>query len=734
MDKNYYTVTVKDSNDKERIKHDLTCCTEGLANIPDRECPCVDLKKYSSKRATYLLTDEEAEELKKDSRVKSINLDIRYYDDIHDEIIHFADPPSFNDLKRSKNKSLPKRFKIINAGKSPTPPLEYYNRYNDNDYPMYSVFGLSNSNHEIQQDAKWSSYLNNNTQQIYRLQQKENPWIVNNLSRLDFIEHTPTIRPLQHKGAGEDVDIIINDLGTWHGHVEFNQNAINAKNPRDYRNGNALREVSQSNGANGTCNVLDIYLDAPALIDPDFFYDPSEIEERTIVRWDGTRLPAAPAAIDWWNNNSLDYRSPKYVSPENGGTATGDNDFGEIYYVVYDDLRDYVHDEVSTGEFARVWMCGRNDINCAYPHGTECAGLAYGRTFGWAYNANKWSLSIGAATNDFESNCDIIKIFHKLKPTPSNKSEKNPTIVSSSVGLGETVGSVRDTVFGAEGKYFTWRGETTEAPLTESLNNHLSGMSYTLFEIEDDSMTQAGDELIEAGVIYIQAAANGNSNIVKPDHPNFNNFLHTDSQVQAPGPAIQRGARNVFLTTSRRGFPMHIGKTEDYEYPAILVGALDDFIYEGKEIKADYSSNGNGIDLWSPADGTLAPYYYDSNPLTTGYIRRIDDTLPGSDWRSINIYFSGTSAATPIAAGFLTTLIAHHRDWDWRDLKKWINEELVGQPKDQFYNEAGDPDSPDDPAWNFNPVPTGYSSVAGSINTFLPDGELPKIPYLTDNW
>ena len=103
MDKNYYTVTVKGSDDKERIKHDLTCCTEGLANIPDRECPCVDLKKYSSKRATYLLTDEEAEELKKDSRVKSINLDIRYYDDIHDEIIHFADPPPFNDLKRSKN-------------------------------------------------------------------------------------------------------------------------------------------------------------------------------------------------------------------------------------------------------------------------------------------------------------------------------------------------------------------------------------------------------------------------------------------------------------------------------------------------------------------------------------------------------------------------------------------------------------------------------------------------------
>jgi hypothetical protein len=42
---NYYTVTVKDNNEKYCIKHDLTCHTEGLSNIPDRECLCVDDKK-----------------------------------------------------------------------------------------------------------------------------------------------------------------------------------------------------------------------------------------------------------------------------------------------------------------------------------------------------------------------------------------------------------------------------------------------------------------------------------------------------------------------------------------------------------------------------------------------------------------------------------------------------------------------------------------------------------------
>ncbi len=876
MEKKYYTVTVRDSNDKESIIHDLMCNTEGLDNIPDRECTCEDLKKYSKFRSTFHLTEQEAEDLKNDCRVKSINLDGRFHEEVRDEIVYagnklvfkkdFKKSPFYEykyagqlgdgnivyeeifleekyqqDIQHRKRRQeiidnkrpeivqkinlhetfnlhheikKPETYKIsidndnknvlvegdygykkyfnfkhyLNRARievdnlilnetdsegnmherwysisgntlmmervTPTHDKIYYSsdggeqgavtffdRYNTNDYPIYSAYGTLvgySEYDEFRDDPIWYANANTNTRQLYRLQQKENPWVIKGLSANEFIQHSPS-NPIQHKGAGEDVDLIVIDDGAFHASVEFNQNAINAKNPRDYRTGNALREITESNGENGTCNILDIYLDSPALIDPDFFYNSENIDEKTYERWDGTRIAVASASIDWWNNNSLDSRSSKYVSPENGGTATGDNDFGELFYSNYDRLRDQLNSKNNImGDNARLVHCGDVDFG-NQDHGTECASLAYGRTQGWAYNCNKWSISLILADYNtiLESVFDVIKTFHKIKPTPSNRNEKNPTVCSASWGVVPSLVYPMGGVVSGD-RYLTFRGETLAIPGSyprDDQVNYLKGMQYTQVEFDDDSITQAGDELIEAGVFWFQASGNGNSNMVKPDHPNFNNFIHKELSAVSPGPPIPRLGRNVFYTTSRRGFPMHLGKTENYEYPVILVGAIDDFIFEGKEIKGSFSTNGNSIDIYAPAGGTLAANTGPTDNNPNDYRGRVDSLLPISDLHRHNKNFGGTSAACPVAAGFLSTLLAHHRDWDWRDLKKWINEELKGQPSDQFYNEGVDPDSVDDPEWVYNPVPsTAYDDDYGSINTFLPDGELPKVPYLTNNF
>ena len=118
---------------------------------------------------------------------------------------------------------------------------------------------------------------------------------------------------------------------------------------------------------------------------------------RLMTRWDGTRVPTESAANGWWNNNSLSYRSSKFVSQSNGGTATGNNDFGTVSI---------------TSSYTRARM---NGSNTAYQtqtgyHGTPCASLAYGRQYGWAYNANKWHIAImGTYAPDEEDLFDLVK-------------------------------------------------------------------------------------------------------------------------------------------------------------------------------------------------------------------------------------------------------------------------------------------------------------------------------------
>lgn len=759
---NYYSITVKGNHDKECLKQDLTCCTQGISSIPDRECLCVNERKYSNKRATYLLRDEEVELLKTDSRVKTINLDRSYYTDFDDDCIEFNTPNS-NDLRRIRNlaRLKQKSFRLIQKSSLPVPPIQFYNRYNSEVYPISSVMALF-SPFNVSSNVYFSAFkvnvyderilqVNSNTGQLFRLQQKENPWIVRQLSSWEFIQHTNEVDTLKHKGAGEDVDVIVFDNGVWHGHVEFNQNVINGQNPRDYRTGNALRQIPQSNGSNGTCNVLDIYLDGPALLDPDFFYGPLSAS-KTYERWDGTIIPQEIAALDWWSSNSLTARSPKYVSSSNGGTATGDNDFGELSNLSYEQYRDPDYPEFTSlpaGNKGRRILLGSHAI---YPitsrsfHGTACASLAYGRTLGWAYNSNKWNIF---ASTSFEGSVDAVTIFHKLKPTPSNKTTKNPTIVTSSIGPSESQ-LIHDTVYFTPGgsetpnasAYYTFR-DTTKAYETNpggdagdnlsAFEPYLRSMSYITPELVDNSMTQAGDELIESGVIWFQASKNGNTNQVTPDHPNFNNFIHINPEPgEAPGPDYGYVNSRIYLTTSRRGFPEHMGKTEDYEYPVINVGALDNILYQNKEVKAPYSSNGNSIDLFTPADALLGARSNDNpgNPIRQDFTLTYNDSVS-----SHNRYFDGTSAATPVAAGFIATLIAHNRDWDWREIKKWIKFNVDGQQS--FLNESGDPDTVDSSLWNYKPQVLlsatnndFFNKLWGSYSFTLPHGTLPKVPYL----
>jgi hypothetical protein len=47
--------------------------------------------------------------------------------------------------------------------------------------------------------------------------------------------------------------------------------------------------------------------------------------------------------------------------------------------------------------------------------------------------------------------------------------------------------------------------------------------------------------------------------------------------------------------------------------------------------------------------------------------------------------FSGTSAACPVAAGFIATVLEHNRDWNWQNVKAWLRTLDVQDSSDFYY-------------------------------------------------
>ena len=126
-----------------------------------------------------------------------------------------------------------------------------------------------------------------------------------------------------------------------------------------------------ASSTNGTCDVLDVVLDAPYYIDPAWFE--ADIANRLTTRWDGTTVPVESVAREWWFDSNK--RSSQFAS---AGT------------VVPSAVADYTRLK-SNGVLTDAG--GGGPTEGWFAHGTPCASQAYGRSYGWAYNANKWYIN-----------------------------------------------------------------------------------------------------------------------------------------------------------------------------------------------------------------------------------------------------------------------------------------------------------------------------------------------------
>ena len=647
-DKKAYSIKCYTKEDWVFIHEELEKDGSLEDNIPDPSIVCPDKKEHSDTRATYMLTDAEAEDLRKHEKVQWVCIDYDAYPG------NYSPDP-----------------KDIIAG------VRKFGRF-DKTVSNYRAWITAPSRPPTSQAGIGASDKNRTGYQILRHTQKENPWDAT-ATGVTGNDHLIIETEPKQLGDGTGVDAIVSDDGFWIAHPEF---VTTADDPVGWSTGNALTWSGISTTP-GTCGVLDVVLDGPYYIDPDWFNaDPGN---RLIQRWDGTTVPVESVARAWWSDSSQ-----RSVGFSTIGTTSG-----------------------ISGSYTRD-NC--NGTNTSKPqnnsdHGTQCAGQVFGKNYGSAYNCNKWVINgIGGSNAGINgSQFDVQKLFHLYKPnwdrhsaiTGKQNDDKNPTTSSNSWGY-------RSSTIHSTGAYYWYRPSAIDGSVT--------GTSYTTEpaffdllgaygdsgrckgEMIDSSVTAAGDELAEAGVIFIAAAGNSNQTQTSPGDLDFNNYWSTSSQgdsVSLQSATHFEFGLQCYNTINRRGWPQSLGKTTSgistagTEYACINIGALDDqYVSNGlggnstdyKEKKVSYSDMGTGIDCYGAADDTLTADGRDSN-LTYPH----PEDYTGLGLVPYDVDFSGTSSACPTCAGWITTKLQYNRGWTWRDVKSWLKNNCGAQDPDRFY-------------------------------------------------
>jgi len=563
--------------------------------IPDRKVTCSDTKEHSPTRGTYLLTEEEANEISKHPQVKWIEL-------------------SPTDHPHSYPEPVPatKRFRR---------DVKIYRDITSNAPPGIATAGEANR-------TNWAV-------RRVGLQTNGDGWP--NV----FGQPAPTFSDIRYSLTGKNVDLVIQDSGVLQYHPEFIDD-------------------------DGKSRVRDVVLDGPYYIDPTYFNN----NNYTYTKPDGRIGITTASAHAWWE-----------------GALGRSASFSSIGTVQIPD----------SYTVANALGIGGSSHTMSDSHGTGCAGLAAGKNFGLAFESNIWTISIFAPANIATEACyDALKIFHQHKPVNTATGRKNPTVVNGSWGYFGAFNSNTTVTYKFKGSTGTFTGYAFNSTGAQAYAQGLTGTSsysrtYSTSS-RSHSIDAAGGEMIDAGVIFVVAAGNNNQRLgIGTDDVQKNDYFtslvsgndHRGTSL-FPSGTLPIGSRD-YLHPQGVGF-----NTSTDFHPVICVGAMDDTIeqsYEGyehelyAEMKASYSNNGPGIDVWAPADETLSSGMRASNGDRLGS----DTNYSRYNSNFVDMYFNGTSAASPVVAGSIALFLESKPDATSGDVKEFIRTQgSVGVSTDKY--------------------------------------------------
>ena len=417
----------------------------------------------------------------------------------------------------------------------------------------------------------------------------------------------------------------------------------------------------------GTHRVFDVILDGPYKVDPAAFT--SYTSTKTIDGVDiGTRADESRAR-QWWSDTSI--RSAAFQSL---GTVTISSSYTRIH----------AHSKNGTGAVTHT-------------HGTSCASQIGGKSFGLAIEANLWNIRINLGEGGIiggSTSLNICTIWHNAKKV--NSGNPDPTILNNSWGstgsTGNSNGSSYSHTYRGQSLTYTGTGNADSVPANSgSCRNHKyfsvhTGSGYNTYAYTGDGQytntgsttNTAAENAIAAGVIVVSSAGNTNQKLSDKNDIDFDNLYGGYAYVNRTG-GVQQG----FSGDHER----HKG--------TIRVGALDCAVepYESNGLskqgvpgysirKVVYSANGPMINIWAPAEFTMAAAYAS------------DETYQRQDNSSFyDAWFNGTSSACPNTVSLLCLFLESNRSANQDAVRHWLDttgstEIALSDPYPDLYQEG----------------------------------------------
>jgi len=451
-EKKYYEISVLNGN-WENIHRELCEETCDCDHIPNRCVECYDLVSHSENRGRYLLTEEEAENLKSHPDIKYVVLDVGKYP----ELKKVTPKPCEVAIKRQYDttaKSFPNIWQgnFIYAGLEIDPdfPEEPINTAGE---PINAPSGSSSDNKRTSWGLKRIEEGNDSLVDFIGVQSPDYHYYdfyyditnrANKIIRFQYDGEKNKIDFLDSIGASsqyddfysgpsgtltyykpkkipyKDTDENLTQTSPIYGKAS-KYYSINLKSIQYEKTGQNVDLIVVDNGVaqyhpefldrfpkisgatgeelfQGRSRVRDLILDGPYFLDPQYFDNKPQLKT---TKWDGRPTCTRAGAIGWWANSSnrsskfsgigqITNLASKFTTQPNSDPSSGSKDA-------------YYEEQVIGGppaaghevpDSSKVNMTSIIGFGSPFYHGTPCASVAAGVNYGSAIDARIWNLSI----------------------------------------------------------------------------------------------------------------------------------------------------------------------------------------------------------------------------------------------------------------------------------------------------------------------------------------------------